>query len=169
MNGRCRLAAEYQSFGADNGKSKTVSRITTKGGADGTQQMKTWGDAATGKADQTAANFVDNANNLKPQEYAANVKVADLTPVLKLTYKEAQGALLGTLTLYKREKAGELAPGQELDPANPPKGDTEYYIVTEKTRVPGGRLRSAFTTSPDTCGKRPAPSSTWLRPFSIAA
>jgi hypothetical protein len=119
-----------------NGKTKTVSRITTKGGADGNQQVKTWGDAATGKADQTAANFVDNANNLRPTEYAANIKPADLQLVLKLTYKEDKGALLGALTLYKREKPGELAPGQELDPANPPKGQTEYYIVTEKTRVP---------------------------------
>ena len=29
-----------------------------------------------------------------------------------------------------------LPEGQELDPANPPKGETEYYILTERTRVP---------------------------------
>ena len=42
---------------------------------------------------------------------------------------------------YKHEKPGELAEGQELDPANPPKGETEYYIMTEKTRVPGARAQ----------------------------
>jgi hypothetical protein len=119
-----------------NGKSKTVARMTTKGGADGSQNVKTWGDPATGKADQTAANFVDNANNLRPTEYAANLKATDLQLVLKLSYKEERGAPLGTLARYKREKPGQLAEGQELDPANPPKGDTEYYIITEKTRVP---------------------------------
>jgi hypothetical protein len=118
------------------GKSKTVARITTTGGAEGAQQVKTWGDPATKKADQTAANFVDNANNLRPTEYASNLKVAELTPVLKLTYKDDRGALLGTLSLFKREKPGTLPEGQELDPANPPKSETEYYIVTEKTRVP---------------------------------
>jgi hypothetical protein len=119
-----------------NGKSKSFVRITTQGGADGTQQVKTWADPATKKADQTAANFIDNANNLRPVEYASNLKVSDMTPVMKLTYKDERGALLGTLSLYKYEKPGQLAEGQELDPANPPKGDTEYYIMTEKTRVP---------------------------------
>ncbi|HEY1551622.1 MAG TPA: hypothetical protein VGG28_27535, partial [Kofleriaceae bacterium] len=86
---------------------------------------------------QTAANFVDNANNLKPSEYAPNLKPGDMTQVLKLTYKSDNGGTLGTLTLYRYEKAGELPPDTELDPANPPKSTTEYYIVTEKTRVPG--------------------------------
>jgi len=117
-----------------NGKTKTVARMT-KAGADGKQQ-KTWGDPATGTSDQTAANFVDNANNLRPTEYNATLKPADLQIVLRLSYKEERGAPLGTLTLYKREKPGTLPEGQELDPANPPKGETEYYIVTEKTRVP---------------------------------
>ncbi len=119
-----------------NGKSKSFARITTKGGADGNQQVKTWADPTTKKADQTAANFIDNANNLRPTEYAADLKIADLTPVMKLTYKDERGSLLGTLQLFKREKPGQLMEGQELDPANPPKGETEYYIVTEKTRVP---------------------------------
>jgi hypothetical protein len=118
------------------GKTKSFARITTSGGPDGSQQVKTWGDPATKKADQTAANFIDNANNLRPTEYLPTLKVADLTPVMKLTYKDERGALLGTLSLFKRDKPGELAEGQELDPANPPKGETEYYIVTEKTRVP---------------------------------
>ncbi len=114
-------------------KSKTVSRITT--GVEG-QQVKTWGDPETKKADQTVANFVDNANNLKPTEYSSTTKTADLNPVLRLTYRDAKNELLGTLTLYKHDKPGELAPEQTLDMANPPKGETEYFIVTEKTRVP---------------------------------
>ena len=56
---------------------------------------------------------------------------------MKLTYKDARGGVLGTLNLYKYEKPGQLAPEQELDPANPPKGELEYYIMTERTRVPG--------------------------------
>jgi len=48
------------------------------------------------------------------------VKVADLTLILKLTYKDARGDRLGTLQLFKHEKAGELAPSADLDPANPP-------------------------------------------------
>jgi len=115
------------------GKSKTAARVQT--GVEG-QQIKTWGDPATKKADQTIANFIDNSNNLRPTEYRPEVKVADLTLVLKLTYKDARGDQLGTLQLYKREKAGELPPNTELDPANPPKGETEYLIMTEKTRVP---------------------------------
>lgn len=116
-----------------NGKSKTVVRVTT--GVEG-QQVKTWGDSDTKKADQTVANFVDNANNLRPTEFAPDVKIADLTPILKLIYKDSAGRVLSTLQLYKREKPGELAPGADLDPANPPKGETEYLITTEKTRGP---------------------------------
>ena len=56
--------------------------------------------------------------------------------IVKLTYKDDKGAQLGTLVLYKHMATGDLAPGEELDPANPPKGKTEYFIVTEKTRVP---------------------------------
>jgi hypothetical protein len=115
------------------GKSKTITRVQT--GVEG-QQIKTWGDPTTKKADQTIANFVDNANTLRPTEYRPGAKLGDLTQVLKLTYKDAGGGVLGTMTLYKHEKPGELAPGAELDMANPPKGDTEYLIVTEKTRVP---------------------------------
>ncbi len=116
------------------GKSKVVARIETE--TDG-QKRKTWADADTKTPNQTAANFVDNAGNLKPTEYAATLKVSNLTPVLKLTYKDARGGVLGTLDLYKYEKPGQLAPDQELDPANPPKGELEYYIMTERTRVPG--------------------------------
>jgi hypothetical protein len=119
---------------APNEKPRTVARVTT--GTEG-QQVKTWGDPATKKADQTLANFIDNAANLKPTEYKAQLKVESLQPVMKLIYKDERGDKLGTLALYKMEKAGEVPEGVEFDPANPPKGETEYYIVTEKTRVPG--------------------------------
>jgi hypothetical protein len=116
------------------GKTKTAARVQT--GVEG-QQVKTWGDPDTKKADQTVANFIDNANNLKPSEYMSSVKIESLTYVLRLVYKDERSNTLGTLTLYKREKPGELAPDQELDPANPPKGDIEYFVVTEKSKVPG--------------------------------
>jgi hypothetical protein len=120
-----------------NGKTKTLARITsTKDGAEHSQQVKTWADPVTKKADQTAANFVDNLAKLRPMEYASDVKVADLALIMKLTYKDERGGMLGTFSLYKREKPGQLPEGQELDPANPPKGEAEYYIMTEKTRVP---------------------------------
>jgi hypothetical protein len=117
-----------------DGKSKTAARVVVPG-PDG-QQQKKWGDPETKKADDTVGNFIDNTNNLRPTEYLPDVKVNDLKQVLKLTYKDAGGRVLGTLTLYKYEKPGELAPGAELDPANPPKGETEYAILTEKTRIP---------------------------------
>jgi Domain of unknown function (DUF4340) len=127
--------AKINSVTIDAGtRSKTVVRAEVE--TDG-KKTKTWSDADTKTPNQTAANFVDNANNLKPSEYAPNLKVADMTQVLKLTYKSDNGGALGTLVLYRYEKAGELPPDAELDPANPPKGTTEYYIVTEKTRVPG--------------------------------
>jgi hypothetical protein len=117
------------------GKSKTATRVQAPG-AEG-QQIRTWGDPDTKKPDQTVANFIDNTNNLRPNEYKPDVKVADLTPVLKLIYKDARGNHLGDLILYKHQKPGELPPGADLDPANPPPSDTEYLIWTDKTRVPG--------------------------------
>jgi len=117
-------------------KSRTAIRVTTHGQGESAGEVKTWGEPDTKKPNQTVANFIDNANNLRPVEYASNLKVSDMKPVLKLTYKEEQGATLGTLTLYKYDKPGELPPGATLDPANPPKPETEYYIMTEKTRVP---------------------------------
>ena len=115
------------------GKSKTLMRVQT--GVEG-QQVKTWGDAETKKPNQTIANFIDNANNLRPVEYATKTKVESLTPVMTLTYKDERGATLGTLSLYRGEKPGVVPEGQTLDPANPPKGETEYYIMTPRTRVP---------------------------------
>ena len=119
---------------APNRKPKTVARVTT--GTEG-QQVKTWGDADTKKANQTLANFIDNAANLKPTEYKATLKAESMQLVVKLNYKDERGGKLGTLALYKMEKPGEVPEGTDFDPANPPRGESEYYIVTEKTRVPG--------------------------------
>ena len=117
-----------------DGKSKAYTRVQA-GDTEG-QQLKTWGDPTTKKPDQTVANFIDNTNNLRPTEFKPEIKVADLTLILKLTFKDGRGDRLGTLQLFKREKPGELPPNTDLDPANPPKGETEYLIITEKTRVP---------------------------------
>jgi hypothetical protein len=116
------------------GRQKVAARIQT--GEDG-KQVKTWGDADTKKANQPLANFIDNVGNFKPTEYAPALALAGIEPIVKLTYKDAKGKVLGTLGLYKVEKPGELPEGTELDPANPPKGELEYYVLTEKTRVPG--------------------------------
>lgn len=115
-------------------KPKVVARVTT--GSEG-QQVKTWGDPRTKKANQTLANFVDNAGNLRPTEYKPQLKVETLTPVVKLAYRDERGGRLGSLTVYKTEKPPEIPEGMEIDPANPPRGETEYYVVTERTRVPG--------------------------------
>jgi hypothetical protein len=119
-----------------NGRTKTGTRITTGEEAQPEKQKKSWADAETKKPDAPLATFIENANNLKPTEYAANLNPSSMQVVLKITYKDAKGELLGTLTLYKREKPGELPEGAELDPANPPKGELEYYVMTEKTHVP---------------------------------
>lgn len=117
-----------------NGKSKTAVRVTA--GAEG-QQVKTWGDPQTKKPNQTIANFIDNANNLRPTEYSASTQISASTPeIVKLTYKDEHNAVLGTLTLYKHEKKPTLPEGAQPDMANPPKAETEYFIMTPRTRVP---------------------------------
>lgn len=110
-----------------NDKTKNAKHVEK--GVEGTQ-VKTWGDADTGQPDQTLANFIDEINNLKPTEYQSNTKVADLTPVLKLTYRDERGSQLGTLQLYKHDKP----PAADKPDAKP---EVEYLIMTEKTRVPG--------------------------------
>jgi len=116
------------------GSTKSFVRAETE--QEGTKR-KTWADVATKAPNTLAANFIDGVNNLRPTEYNTTVKPSDMQSVMKLTYKSDKGAVLGTLQLLRYEKPGQLAEGQELDPANPPKGETEYYILTEKTRVPG--------------------------------
>jgi hypothetical protein len=92
-----------------------------------TGKTKTWGDPATGKPDQTLANFIDNIDKLKPTKYESELDAATLTEVVKLTYQDGKGSTLGTMTLYKRDKPAE----------GPIPATVEYYIMTEKTRVPG--------------------------------
>lgn len=119
-----------------NGQTKRAKRMEVPGGTEGSK-VKSWGDADMGTGDVTLANFVDKINNLHPTEYASSLDTKSLQTVLRLTYKDEKGAQLGTLTLFKHLAMGDLAPGEELDPAAPPKGKTEYYILTERMRVPG--------------------------------
>jgi hypothetical protein len=116
------------------GKTKQASRIKTTN--DQGVSTQTWGDAATQKADQTLANFVDNLDHLVPQKYEPSLKVGDLTPVLSAEYKDATGKRIGALALYKAERPGEMPEDGSADPTNPPPPVTEYYVVTETTRVP---------------------------------
>jgi hypothetical protein len=65
-----------------------------------------------------------------------------LSNVLTLTYKDGGGKTLGTINLLKIEKPGEppkVDPAAPLAPgATPPKVEPiiDYYILTERTRVP---------------------------------
>jgi hypothetical protein len=116
------------------GRKKVAKRVEAAG-ADG-KQVKTWHDTETGKANQPLATFIDNVNNLRPTEYAKDLKVDTMAPVFRVEYKDAAGGKLGSLSLYKVEKAPIIPDGVDFDPANPPKGEVEFYVVTEKTRVP---------------------------------
>jgi len=115
------------------GKKKIAARLTTN--VEGSK-VKTWADGETKKPHPSLGNFVDQLGNLPPTEYVPSVKVETLTPIVKLTYKDADGKQLGTLTLLKGEKPPVIDPNTEIDPANPPRGETEYYVLTEKSRVP---------------------------------
>ena len=131
------------------GRTKQAKRIETE--KDG-KKVKTWGDAATAKADATLGTFIDNANNLRPTEYAPTLKVEALTPVVRLTYREATGGALGTLTLFRREKPGVLPEGAELDPANPQGRDRVLHRDRAHARARAGAegQRGAYRAgSPD--------------------
>ena len=98
-------------------------------------KTKTWGDPKTGKPDQTLANFIDNADRLKPTKYEATLDPGKMTEVVTITYFDAKGGKLGTARLLKRDKPPEPTPGPTPTPPGP---TVEYYIVTEKTHnVPG--------------------------------
>ena len=115
------------------GKSKTGIRTETE--VEG-RKIKTWADGETKKPHPSLGNFIDQLGSMPPTEYSPKTKIESLTSVVKVTYKDGSGSKLGTLTLYKGEKPPTIAPDQEIDPANPPRGEVEYYIVTEKSRVP---------------------------------
>ncbi len=128
-------AAKIESVTIEGG-GKTKTAVRVQAGEEG-KQVKTWGDEATKKPNQTIANFIDNANNLRPTEYSADVKTVGLEPVVTLTYKDERGAILGTLSLYKHQKAPTpMAEGQPPDMTNPLTPETEYFIMTPLTRVP---------------------------------
>ena len=133
-----RLRRREDRSGHDRGGRQVEDRVRVETGGEG-QQVKTWGDAETKKAEP-------DARELHRQRRTTSGRPSTHR-TLKLERHDAgreahvQGATRAPrsarCTLYKHEKPGELAEGQELDPANPPKGETEYYILTEKTRVPG--------------------------------
>jgi hypothetical protein len=106
-------------------RSKKVSRITATDEAG--KQIKTWGDSATQKADQTTANFLEKIQTqIRPQKYDPALDPATMTKLVTVTYRDAKGGVLGTLDLYKQ--AGDAA---------------EYFIVSERTRVPGQVSKTA--------------------------
>jgi hypothetical protein len=115
------------------GKVKSGFRTTTE--VEG-RQVKTWADGETKKPHPSLGNFIDQLGSLGPSEYSTKTKLETLTPIAKVTYKDGSGNKLGTLTLYKGEKPPTITPDMEIDPANPPRGETEYFIMTEKSRVP---------------------------------
>lgn len=106
-------------------KVKKVSRITATDEAG--KQHKTWGDASTQKADQTTANFLEKIETqLKPSKYDAALDPATMTKLVTVTYRDGKSKVLGTLDVYKQ--AGDAA---------------EYFIVSERTRVPGQVSKTA--------------------------
>lgn len=133
-------------------KKKTVYRIKAKQtaaeGADPhvpkpkDELVETWGEGQT--ADTAAANFIDKIEKLRPTSYEAKVDPKTLASIVTLTYKDGGGKVLGTMQVLKHEKPGEApppppppAPGE---PAPPPPAApapvVEYYLLTERTRVP---------------------------------
>ena len=116
------------------GKRKAGARVTTQ--VDG-RAVKTWADAETKEANAALGNYVDLIGGLRPTEYVTMIDAATLSEVVKVTYLDKDGKPLGAVELYRREKPVDLPEGTELDPANPPKGELEYYLRTEKTVVLG--------------------------------
>jgi len=113
---------------------KNAARIESK--KDNTT-IKTWADATDKTADQTLGNFIDAVGNLRPTEYSSTIKVGDLAPIIEVTYKDKAGGTLGTLAVFKREKVIPPGPDEAIDMAAPPKTETEYFVMSEKTKVPG--------------------------------
>ena len=134
-------------------KKKTVHRIKVKQPAPEQKdphapppkaeaEIETWGEGTT--ADTAAANFIDKIEKLKPTSYESKVDPKTLTSVVTLTYRDGKGKALGTIQLLKITKPGEAPPPPPppTDPAAPvpppvvPEPVTDYYLITERTRVP---------------------------------
>ncbi|HVV81845.1 MAG TPA: DUF4340 domain-containing protein, partial [Kofleriaceae bacterium] len=128
------------------GKTKAVSRIKVTKPADPAaaadphapptakkdEVIETWGTGTT--ADQTAANFIDKLEKLRPTRFEPNVDPASLSPLVALTYRDAHGKVLGTIKLLKRPRAKDEP---QTVPADPEAGQPfEYFMITERTRVP---------------------------------
>ncbi len=125
-------------------KTKKVSRITVVDEAG--KSVKTWGDLATKKADQTAANFLTKIEtSFKPTKFEPALDVKTLTELVTVTYRDAKGATLSTLHLYKREAPPEAPPPNDAAPVPPvpPGPTTEYFVVTDATRVPAVVAKTA--------------------------
>lgn len=123
------------------GKTKTVARIKVKPPApetpdphtpppSGDELVETWGQGQT--ADTTAANFIDKLEKLRPSSYDAKLDVASLEVVAALSYKDKAGKALGSFKLLRRAKVAEPLPDGTTPNAQP----YEYYVWTERTRVP---------------------------------
>jgi hypothetical protein len=125
-------AATIEGLGISQGKTRKAALIET---TDAGQTQKTWGDAVTKKPDAVISSFLDTVKNLRPMEYNTTLKIADLTPLMRVTYNDGANAKLGTLTFYKRSRQGERP--KNADPTLPVDSITEYFIVTEATRVAG--------------------------------
>jgi hypothetical protein len=94
-----------------------------------------------GEADMTFANFLSQVERLKPVDYDPSLDVAKLTKILTLRYRKAGGNVMGTFELYRKGAAvtPEVAPSEESKSQN----QTEFYVKTELTRVPGKVSRMA--------------------------
>ena len=130
---------------AAGGKTRTVSRIKVKKsdedkagdphGPPGDDVVETWGTGTT--ADTAAANFIDKVEKLRPTSFEAKLDPKSLASVVTLTYRDARGKVLGTFAVLKQEKPGTAPPS--TDPTKPtpaPEPVVDYYVLTERTRVP---------------------------------
>ncbi len=100
------------------GKERRVLRKTEPG-----KPKPIWSDAATPAVeDQTLAAFMDRVSPLAPLDYPSPAPTdAELTLVLKFTYRSAKSAELGTTELYKKPALKE--------------GTFDWYVKSERTRV----------------------------------
>lgn len=131
---------------AAGGKTKVVNRIKVKKPDDdkaapnphapaADDEIETWGTGQT--ADTAAANFIDKVEKLRPSSFEAKLDPKTLGEVVKLTYRDGRGQVLGTFQVLKQEKPGEPPPVVDpTKPPEPPAPTVEYYVLTERTRVP---------------------------------
>lgn len=100
---------------------------------------KTWADTASNAPDQTLANFIDNLTALRPTRFDSKIPAAELTTVVTIIYRDANGKDLGNLKLLRRDLPSQ--PGGDGTVTAPP--SSEYFVQTGLTRVPGLVSRDA--------------------------